>query len=602
MAAEDMGAGRGSRQRRALNMIWTAAGDYSLSPGFVAYLKDGRPDLYFNTIMGLAYRRYGSQGLDEYLLELGHSMMGAVLVDMFWLGLEHMMYTAYGEELLSLEQLRRLWAEDYLDDSQEDSMQHLMMRQELAHSLKKARCLEVLRGTGKHGLLNPWEKSLYQKLYFADAMTMEELKEYFRQVVKKYFLFSPQVILKPSRWHLMLGARFSQLLRRMMPLEQRGCGLDMMPELKAKAQQQEPDKEPTLELPGLRQESAAKELAEIKAQFPRALMGEVQRLEIEQQVCVDNHRYCHVYFARGQAEALSGGKTSKGSKGMDAGSKTDNLHEKPMEEASGAYRENYGHYCSQGRKYRMATDRLAHGLQNSLQLAKSSYDVRASQGRLAPAYVWQAMATGDDRVFQRQSAEAFDSFSVVILLDGSYSRHEQQQQISSQCHVIAESMRRCQIPVEVLSYCTIGHYTVLQVLKGIREDSRGIFGYEARGWNRDGLALRSLGAYLKQQNMAHVLLFILSDMMPSDEQGLPMAGLKTLRQYSEKAALEDTVEGLQQLRKQGVAVSGIIQTVVPFNPATAQKLFGKSYVHIDSLGKLSGAIISIVDEYVQGHI
>ncbi len=593
MAAEDMGTGRGSRQRRAMNMIWTAAGDYGLTPGFVAYLKDGRPDLYFNTIMGLAYKRYGNQGLDEYLLELGHSMMGAVLIDMFWLGLEHMMYAAYREELLSLEELRQQWAEDYLDDSLEDSMQYLMMRQELAHSMKKARCLEVLKGTGNHGLLNPWEKGLYQKLYFADGKSLEELKDYFRQVVKKYFLFTPKAIVHPGRWHLLLGARFSRLLRRMMPLEQRGCGLDRTPELRAKDKSGEREKDYGFELPDLKQESVAKELAKIKAEFPRPLLDESRRLEIEQQVCTGNHRYCHVYFAQSQSVA---------SVGINARENTDSDKENVVEGESCVYRENYSHYLGNGRKYRGAMERLTHGLQNSLQLAKGSYDVRSIQGRFAPAYVWQAMAIGDERVFQRQTAEIFENFSVVIFLDGSYSRHSQQQQISSQCYIIAESMRRCHIPVEVLSYCTIGKYTVLQVLKGADEDSRGIFGYEARGWNRDGLAFRSLGTYIRLQAMENVLVFVLTDMMPSDEQGLPMAGLKTLRQYSEKAALDDTVESLKKLRKQGISVSGIIQTVVHFDPATAQKLFGRSYVHIDSLGKLSSAIISMVDEYVQRQI
>ena len=602
MAAEDMGSGRGSRQRRAMNMIWTAAGDYSLAPGFVAYLKDGRPDLYFNTIMGLAYRRYASQGLDDYLLELGHSMMGAVLVDMFWLGLEHMMYSAYKDELLSLEGLRQQWAEDYLDDSQEDSMQQLMMRQELTHSMKKARCLEVLKGQGSHGLLNPWERGLYQKLYFADSGDLEELKAYFRQVMKKYFLFTPKAILKPGQWHLMLGARFSQLLRRMMPLEQRGCGLDKTPELRAKENQRDNGESSGIELPGLKQESAAKELARIKAQFPKPLLGESQRLEIEQQVCTGNHRYCHVYFARSQAVGSIDANMGKADESPPAGANAGRDNENAAGGESKAYRENYAHYIGNGRKYRGATERLRHGLQNSLQLAKGGYDVRSTQGRLAPAYVWQAMATGDERVFQRQAPETFEGFSVVILLDGSKTRHAQQQQISSQCYVIAESMRRCHIPVEVLSYCTIGHYTVLKVLKGAGESSRGIFGYEAQGWNRDGLAFRSLGAYIRQQNLANVLVFVLTDMMPSDEQGLPMAGLKTFRQYSEKAALEDTVESLKELRKQGIAVSGIIQTVVPFDPATAQKLFGRSYVHIDSLGKLSGAIISMVDSYIQSQI
>ena len=506
MSAENMGTARGSVERRALNMIWTAAGDYTLVPGFVAYLKDGSPDLYLNTIMGFAYGHYGAQELDDYLMYLGHCWLGAVLVDMFWLGLEHATYQRSYGNMLTLENLRQAWAADYLDDSHEDSMQYLMMRQELSHSLKKARCLEI---QGKNnGLLNPWEKGLYKGLYFQQEQNLPELKENFQQLIKKYFLLKPQLLWQPGHWHLMLGAGLSQLFRRIM--------------------------------------------------------------EIEQQVCVGNHRYSHIYLA---------GTATKGE----------------------AYRDNYGHFLQQGRKYRRIIEDLSHGLQNSLQLAKGSYSARAGQGKLAADLAWQGIINGDERIFRRPLPEQYQEFSVVLLLDGSYSRHSQQKQLSAQSYVIAESMRRCGIPTTVLSYSTIGSYTVLQVLKAKEQDVSGIWNYEARGWNRDGLALNILGQYLGN-DLSNSLIFMLTDMMPSDEKGLPMAGLKSLKQYTEEAAIADTETSLQGLRKEGARLAGIIQTVVPFQPALARRLFGHNYVHIQSLNQLSRAIVSLVDGYIQQQI
>ena len=284
MSAENMGTARGSVERRALNMIWTAAGDYTLVPGFVAYLKDGSPDLYFNTIMGFAYGHYGAQELDGYLMYLGHCWLGAVLVDMFWLGLEHATYQRSYGNMLTLENLRQAWAADYLDDSHEDSMQYLMMRQELSHSLKKARCLEI---QGKNnGLLNPWEKGLYKGLYFQQEQNLPELKENFQQLIKKYFLLKPQLLWQPGHWHLMLGAGLSQLLRRIMPMEHQGKGASQtqagrLREKSALMSQEEARRkqEKNWYLPGIGSKSAAKELAEIKAIYPVGALGESKRLE-----------------------------------------------------------------------------------------------------------------------------------------------------------------------------------------------------------------------------------------------------------------------------------------------------------------------------------
>lgn len=41
-----------SEQRRARNLIWNTAGDYSFEPDFKAYDAEGRADLYWNSIIG----------------------------------------------------------------------------------------------------------------------------------------------------------------------------------------------------------------------------------------------------------------------------------------------------------------------------------------------------------------------------------------------------------------------------------------------------------------------------------------------------------------------------------------------------------------------
>ena len=52
------------QKRRADNIIWTCAGDYSFVPDFKAYREDGSVDLYWNVIFGAARRRYDYQQLE----------------------------------------------------------------------------------------------------------------------------------------------------------------------------------------------------------------------------------------------------------------------------------------------------------------------------------------------------------------------------------------------------------------------------------------------------------------------------------------------------------------------------------------------------------
>ena len=46
------------QQRRAENIIWTAAGKHDFSPDFKAYDLEGRAELYFNCIIGAVRRHY----------------------------------------------------------------------------------------------------------------------------------------------------------------------------------------------------------------------------------------------------------------------------------------------------------------------------------------------------------------------------------------------------------------------------------------------------------------------------------------------------------------------------------------------------------------
>ena len=171
--------------------------------------------------------------------------------------------------------------------------------------------------------------------------------------------------------------------------------------------------------------------------------------------------------------------------------------------------------------------------------------------------VWRAVYLEDDRVFLKNSEEERQNVSVDLMLDASASRMGHEAVIAAQGYVIAESLTRCGIPVQVYSFSTIQNYTVMRLFRGYeeKEKNRGILDYVAAGWNRDGLALRAAGHLAGQSSCEKRLLIVLTDASPNDEQRMaPVSGAVRGKEYSGDAGIEDAAMEVRQLKKQGFQI------------------------------------------------
>ena len=87
-----------AQQRRAVNLIWAAAGAYGFEPKFLAMKTDGTPDFYMNFVIGLVHKWFG----EEMPRRLFDSWLGdvrqAVMDDLAWLALENAAYEKDGAE------------------------------------------------------------------------------------------------------------------------------------------------------------------------------------------------------------------------------------------------------------------------------------------------------------------------------------------------------------------------------------------------------------------------------------------------------------------------------------------------------------------------
>ena len=78
-----------AQQRRALNQIWNAAGEYGFDPLFLAQGRDGAPDLYMNTIVGCVRRWYGAEMPRRLFGAWAEDRRQPMLDDLAWLALEN---------------------------------------------------------------------------------------------------------------------------------------------------------------------------------------------------------------------------------------------------------------------------------------------------------------------------------------------------------------------------------------------------------------------------------------------------------------------------------------------------------------------------------
>lgn len=552
--------GRGMRQHRAMNIVWTAAGAYGFLPDFLAFHRDGSPDIYLNTILGLAYRFYEPKKISAYMRRLEQSYWGEIFTDIFWLGTEQ---AVYKQELPSrpvLAELRERHARQFLTDEIDVSMQQLMMRNEIVHTLKSGRCREIL---GKPtGIRNPWDKKLYRSLDYPSGLTTDELIERTEQILRRFFVFRFESGRRGS-WHIPLSAWLHSVLRRFLPMEQQ------QQEIVYRQNGYIADKAPRNShwLSGWL--NRRKNLADIRQLFGVPLFSEARRQLLERELCRGNHAQAKIYFADGH-----GGR---------------------------AVEENQAFWQAHLAEYRLVMHRIRERLRNSLLVYRQPLPIAARQGIFCPGIVWRALELQDERVFTERREEEYAAFDVTLLLDASESRKGQQGLVASQAYAIAESLTAVGIAVQVISFCSTDDFTVFCRLKSFTaQDCRGIFGYFAYGWNRDGLALAGAEKLLCQQEGRRQLLLVLTDANPSDMLGIPAAGGLMSRHYMEQAAVRDTAETAKRLRQHGVCLVGLINSVLPDNAChdAVRQIYGMETARIEKIGRLADVTTELIERQI----
>lgn len=567
-----------SEKRRARNLIWNAAADYSFEPDFKAYDEDGRADLYWNSIIGAVRKNYGAETI-EGLFEALHGCAREQLFEqLLWLGLENAVYQREAPHRPALPSLRQSYARRAVALDQNADPSDLLAVLENAHFRRAL-------GQPDPAML-PRDRRMLDELEFSGDLDGPAIAARALDFLHAYFHFTPGET----------QAQEAEAKKRHRPLFafRRRSEADLLPSVRAfghgfgehlvKGQGGGPDAMPVqrrLTDYNLAQTEAALRKY-MRAYFGAPLYSQQELAGLEQELCVDEHRGCHLYYATGD-------DTHEKLNGYVAAQRRNALRQMEL---------NRQAYEADATRHRTSIRRLTARIRNAMLAYLQPTPVRAASGALDAGRIWRGVYLDDDKVFTRILQSDPGELSVDILLDASSSQIDRQAVVAAQGYMIAESLTRCHIPVRVSSFCSLSGYTVVTRYRDYYEDDKNerIFNYFTTGCNRDGLAVRALAKGLEDSPCEHKLVILLSDVKPNDVIQMNHGG--SFVDYAGDNGIQNTAMEIRALTYKGIQVMCVFTGKDDDLPA-AHTIYGRNFARIRSLDQFADTVGALIQNQIR---
>lgn len=567
-------------QRRAANQVWSAAGAYDFEPLFLAQHTDGLPDLYMNCVVGLVHKYYGEDRIRALFERWAGDVHQAMLDDLTWLYLEHIVYQKELPQRPILTDLRRAYAEDFFGQEYKLSRQEWMAKNQLVYAMQASRWCTVLGK--KQPVLTPREKSLASALSPKQPPEPDQIQEEILAIYKRFLLFDGEIHQKRAL-HFHVTGKLAELLTKTMPTQLvKTDRVTVMRSSQTDPLQEDGFLQKKDRAHVTLKQNASQDRIYIESCFGRSLYAPEQLRRAEQELCTGNHLGCHLWFTDGTLSSNSAPTTEA---------------KHLMEQAELQAMRNRAYYANNIDLHRSAVLRLTEQIHNCMLVHQQPRARRSRCGKLDASHVWRAQWVQDDRVFLNTEEENQPIFTVDLLLDASASRLHCQEVLAAQGVILAQSLLACRIPVRVSSFCSLRGYTVLRILKAFEEkDSQSIFRYFSSGWNRDGLVMRAVGDLLTSMPCPaqRHLLIILTDASPNDSFRVQASSENPFgHDYGDAFGVQDAAAEVRALRKKGVRVAAVFMGESSSIP-DASTIYGKEFARIkgiDQLAKAAGLLI-----------
>ena len=562
------------QKKRAYNQIWNAAANYGFLPDFRFYTPEGRADVYWNTIIGLARRHYDYDQLKKLFRGLEQEEEAGEYENLVWLGLENALVARERDMRPVLPEMQKAYARQFLErfgknGTEDDRFFEFLA---LAH---------YRRVLGLEQKASRYDRNLLDELEFSPELDTGELVREIRRLLEKWFRIRAEEKRHEHRLPNLPFLPHSEKRKRGDgKLRRFGTGLAEHPH-------------PTDggdELPqdwierksGLTEEELRAFMAE---KFGRSLLNEKQMAELEKKLCSGNHKNCRLHITKGGAAEMHIRNAFE-------------ALQKEREEAQIAH--NRAVFRQNEASNRIAIQKLTEKIQNSVLLYLRPYTVRSESGELEGGRIWRALNLDDRNVFRRtENADAGD-VSVDILLDASTSQKGRLESISGQAFCIAEALTRCRIPCRVMSFCSMTGYTVLRIFRDYHEEAKNssIFEYVSNGCNRDGLAVRTVHHLMNESSCEHRLLIVLSDVKPQDIVRFREREDEEYLPYEQDYGIRDTAFEVRRARADGIAVICVFTGDDDDLPA-ARTVYGRDFARIRSIDQLADTVGLLIQNQIK---
>ena len=532
-------------ENRIANIQWAGSADYTWKNFLIGENIDGNPDFYTNLIIGLAVKYLGSKPLKNLFDKWAYNIRR----DKFDMALLYLLEDfAFQKEISNrpvLESLRKAYAEKFLSDKYDLQRRNLALKENTIYRLYMARNSDIL------GLrpfkLSKKDEILLENLRLAPDTNKDNVYQRVLELFSKYLSYRDSNMLEkfPSlKISIFENAGLLSLERSNMPSDfagnvkkSKGIGASIL-DFKSKRRR---EKE-----------------SYIEKTFGKSLFDKKRNFLINQKICLDGHRKSKVFFTKG---------IKKDDKNLDQ-----NLNQKAISRHLLKFKENKN-------LYNREITRLSKEIKlkyNSL--SSFDYDL-AYKGKLIPKLAYKSEIKDKAKIFSKKNLTTDPSINIDLILDASASLLDKESEVAIEAYILAKSLENNGILNRVISFQTVGDYTILTILKDYDEMAYfdNIFRFKAMGWNRDGLVFRAYQKILST-DYKNSLSIVLTDANPQDLKPLVGKAFRINKSYEDEPALEDSKKSLDELRRMGVNISAIINSKRLENSKT---LYRNNFITID---------------------
>lgn len=548
------------QENRIKNLIWDGSMDYETEPFITGEDLSGNPDFYINLILGLSAKYFGSDKLEklfsnwEYNFYRNKFDMFAIFI------LEDFIYKREVDSRKVLKSLRKNYAQKFLEDKYDLQRKNLALKENLFFHMQIKKVNEILGRTYK---LNSKKEKIYKNLKLDDDTDEENLEERMLNIFRENLSYRKNEFLKFTPLQ-----NFSLFDSMSLVKLERSNSPSIFGDFKNKNNNILVN---FLYSISLKRRKEKKKYLEDN--FGKSIFSEDEMKLIEEKYLRDAHKKSKLHYTRG----------------VDF----KNVSAENLEEA-------YNRHLLKFKENKNFYNNEIKSLSKKIRLALSSHtgseEVITNRGKLISKLAYKSMISDNVNIFSKKILNQNSYLKVDLVLDASASLMDLESDIAIEAYIVSKSLENNEILNRVISYQSLGDYTVITILKDYEEKSEfeKIFRYRASGWNRDGLFYRAYKELLEKENKNH-LLISLTDAYPRDIKALATKNFFAPKKYAEKESLIDTKKELDKLRKSGMHTAAILNCDKIEN---AKFLFGRNYIKIKSVKEIA----NVAGRFIQREI